>query len=353
MVDKLGEILSRNPIHEYIISLIILIGGGLLFRLVTYFILRIFRKSSKYVSDEIVKDIQSAIKKILIPLGYFGILYISLKRLTFSANVNQIFKFGLVIILTFLGIRSVSLLVGYILGNYYAKQKKFTKEMINGVSLIFKSLIWIFGIIFLLDNLGFKVKTLMTGIGIGGVALALATQTVLADLFGYFAILFDKPFKEGDFLIIDNYLGVVEHIGIKTTRIRSLHGEELIFANNDLLNSRIKNYISMEERRVLFNIGVTYSTPAEKLEKIPEMIKSIIGEIEDTRFDRCHFSKYGDFNLIIEIVYYIKGADYNKYMDIQQKVNLAIKRKFEEEGIKFAFPTQTVHLSHEDELQEA
>ncbi|MCF7740701.1 MAG: mechanosensitive ion channel family protein [Candidatus Marinimicrobia bacterium] len=352
-MDKLSEILSRNSIREYIISLVILIGGGALFRLVTYFILRIFRKSSKYVSDEIIKDIQLAIKKILIPLGYFGIFYISFKRLTFGANVNHLFKYGLVVVLTFLGIRSVSLLVGYILSNYYAKQKKFTKEMVNGISLIFKSFVWIFGIIFLLDNLGFKVKTLMTGIGIGGVALALATQTVLADLFGYFAILFDKPFKEGDFLIIDNYLGIVEHIGIKTTRIRSLHGEELIFSNNDLLNSRIKNYISMEERRVLFNIGVTYSTPAEKLEKIPEMIKSIIGEIEDTRFDRCHFSKYGDFNLILEIVYYIKGADYNKYMDIQQKVNLAIKRKFEEEGIKFAFPTQTVHLSQENELKEA
>jgi small-conductance mechanosensitive channel len=224
--------------------------------------------------------------------------------------------------------------------------------MVGGINLIFKVLVWIFGIIFLLDNLGFKVKSLMTGIGIGGVAIALATQKVLADLFSYFAILLDRPFKIGDFLIIDNHLGVVEHIGIKTTRIRSLHGEELIFSNNDLLNSRIKNYISMQERRVLFNIGVTYSTPAEKLEKIPEIIKSIIENIEDTRFDRCHFSKYGDFNLIIEVVYYIKGADYNKYMDIQQKVNLNIKRKFEEEGIKFAFPTQTVHLENKSELKE-
>lgn len=352
MFNKISEILAYNSLNQYIISLAILLIGGLVFRFITYLFLKFFPKSRKIISDELLEDIRGAIKKVIVPLGYFGILYISLKRLTYTDQIDKVFRYGTIIILTFLGIRAISLLVGYILQHYYSKKEKFTKEMVNGIILVFRVMVWIFGIIFLLDNLGFKVKTLMTGIGIGGVALALATQTVLADLFSYFAILLDQPFKEGDFLIIDSFLGVVEHIGIKTTRIRSLHGEELIFSNNDLLNSRIKNYISMKERRVLFNIGVKYSTPAEKVEKIPAMIKAIIENIEDTRFDRCHFSKYGDFNLIIEIVYYIKGADYNKYMDIQQKVNLNIKRKFEEEGIEFAFPTQTIHLNNETQLEE-
>ena len=352
MFDKILEALSQNTINDYILSLFVLIVGSLLFRLLVYLLFKLFQKPRKYISEDLVNDIQEAIKKILIPLGYYGILYLSIRRLTFTDSVDRIFKYAGIIIITFLAIRSINVLIGYLLHNYYSKKEKFTKEMVAGINLIFKVFVWIFGIIFLLDNLGFKVKSLMTGIGIGGVAIALATQKVLADLFSYFAILLDRPFKIGDFLIIDNHLGVVEHIGIKTTRIRSLHGEELIFSNNDLLNSRIKNYISMQERRVLFNIGVTYSTPAKKLEKIPEIIKSIIGDIEDTRFDRCHFSKYGDFNLIIEVVYYIKGADYNKYMDIQQKVNLNIKRKFEEEGIQFAFPTQTVHLENRSELKE-
>lgn len=352
MSENIMKALSQNTLSDYLISLAIILLGGIIFRLLIYLIFKIFWKGRKFISDEIMDDIQGGIKKIIVPLGYFGILYIGLRRLTYTNTINQIFRYGTIIILTFFGIRAISVLAGYILNNYYLKQEKFSKEMVVGITLISKVLIWIFGIIFLLDNLGFKVKTLVTGIGIGGIALALATQKVLADLFSYFAILLDQPFKEGDFLIIDNFLGVVEHIGIKTTRIRSLHGEELIFSNNDLLDSRIKNYMSMKERRVLFNIGVKYSTPADKLEKIPANIKSIIGEIEDTRFDRCHFAKYGDFNLVYEIVYYIMGADYNKYMDIQEEVNLEIKKKFEKEGIEFAFPTQTIHLNQEEELQQ-
>jgi len=140
-------------------------------------------------------------------------------------------------------------------------------------------------------------------------------------------------------------LGTVEYTGIKTTRIRSLSGEQLIFSNTDLTNSRVRNYKRMDQRRVVFKLGVVYQTPLEKLKIIPGVIEKIIKSVKDTTFDRAHFFSYGDFSLVFEVVYYVIGSDYNKYMDINQEINFAIKKAFEEKGIEFAYPTQTLFLS--------
>ena len=191
----------------------------------------------------------------------------------------------------------------------------------------------------------------VAGLGITGIAVALAAQTILGDLFNYFVILFDRPFKRGDFVIIDDFLGVIVHIGIKTTRIQSLWGEELVFSNTDLTSSRIKNYKKMEKRRVLFKLGVTYQTTSEQIKKIPQIIRGIIEKVEDTIFDRAHFQSYGDFSLDIESVYYVIGNDYNKYMDIQQQINFAIKEAFEKEGIEFAYPTRTLFINKEEQAK--
>jgi len=162
---------------------------------------------------------------------------------------------------------------------------------------------------------------------------------------------FDKPFVIGDFLIVGDFLGVVEHIGIKTTHMRSLGGEQVIFSNKDLTDSRIRNYKRMQQRRVLFKLGVTYATALSRMKEIPGVIKTIIEKVKDTRFDRAHFSSFGDFNLEIEIVYYVLASDYNKYMNIQQEINFAIKEEFEKRKIEFAFPTQTVyHIKQEPVL---
>jgi len=167
----------------------------------------------------------------------------------------------------------------------------------------------------------------------------------LGDLFSYFSILFDRPFEIGDFIIIGDYLGTIEYIGVKTTRVRSLGGEQLIFSNTDLTNSRVRNYKRMEKRRVVFKLGVTYQTPLEKLKAIPGMIEDVIKSVSDTLFDRAHFFSYGDFSLIFEVVYYVIGADYNKYMNIQQEINFAVKKEFEKNKIEFAYPTQTLYLN--------
>jgi small-conductance mechanosensitive channel len=171
--------------------------------------------------------------------------------------------------------------------------------------------VWIVGTLFLLANLGFDITTIVAGLGIGGIAVALAGQALLGDLFSYFVIVFDKPFELGDFLIIGDILGSVEKIGIKTTRLRSISGEQIIMSNSDLTDSRVRNYKRMERRRVVFKIGVIYGTPAEAVRDIPSIIRAIVEAEESTTFDRAHFAGYGDWSLIYEVVYYVASPDYN------------------------------------------
>jgi small-conductance mechanosensitive channel len=210
----------------------------------------------------------------------------------------------------------------------------------------------LFSIIFLLalDNMGVKITALIASLGVGSIAVALAVQNILADLFASLSIALDQPFVIGDFIIVDEYLGTVENIRLKTTRVRSLSGEQLIFSNNDLLNSRIRNYKRMGERRVVFSFGVTYQTPYAKLKMIPQMVQELIESHTDTRFDRAHFKEFGNSALLFEVVYYVLTPDYNEYMDIQQGINLALVKEFEQESIEFAYPTQTLFLKQEQEL---
>ena len=216
---------------------------------------------------------------------------------------------------------------------------------LQGIFKVIRALIWTVAVLFFLDNIGFKISTVIAGLGIGGIAVGLAAQAVLKDLFSYFSIIFDRPFELGDFIIVGDYLGTVEYIGAKTTRIRSLGGEQLIFSNTDLTDSRVRNYKRMEKRRVGFKLGVTYDTNHQKLQEIPKIIEAAIKSIKDTAFDRAHFSSYGDFSLIFEVVYYVLSSDYNKYMDIQQEINLAINKEFSLRKIEFAYPTQTIYLN--------
>ena len=213
------------------------------------------------------------------------------------------------------------------------------------LGFVVRLVVWTIVVLMVMDNLGVNITALIAGLGVGGVAVALATQNILGDLFASLSIVLDKPFVVGDFLSVGDFLGSVEKVGLKTTRVRSLSGEQLIFSNNDLLNSRIRNYGRMFQRRVVFSIGVTYETPAEKLKLIPEIIREALEAQEKVRFDRAHFQKYGDYSLIFEVVYYVLSSDYNLYMDIQQTVNLVLFERFADEGIDFAYPAQVVYLA--------
>jgi small-conductance mechanosensitive channel len=223
-----------------------------------------------------------------------------------------------------------------------------TATTVSAVSFLAKLVLWSVVALLVLANLGVDITALVAGLGIGGVAVALAAQNILADLFASLSIVLDKPFVLGDFIIVGDQMGTVEKIGLKTTRLRSLSGEQLIFSNTDLLKSRIRNFKRMYQRRALFTIGVTYDTPREKLEEIPKMIREIVEGAPSTRFDRSHFKEFGDSALVFETVYFVLSSDYNLYMDIQQAINLAIYQRFDERQIKFAFPTRTLWINQKE-----
>jgi small-conductance mechanosensitive channel len=198
--------------------------------------------------------------------------------------------------------------------------------------------IWAMAFLLALDNLGVEIKPLLAGLGITGIAVALAVQTVLGDLLASLSIALDKPFVVGDSLQVDNLSGTVEHIGVKSTRIRSVDGEQLIISNADLLKSRIRNNGRMRERRATFGINVGYDTPPETLREVPPFVKGVIEAQKDARFDRCHLLGLGDWALRFEVVYFVTVSDYLTYANAQQAIILAILERFAQIDVKFAFP---------------
>jgi small-conductance mechanosensitive channel len=227
---------------------------------------------------------------------------------------------------------------------------------VSALGFIGKLAFFVVLVLLALDNLGIEVTALIAGLGIGGIAVALATQNILGDLFASLLIVLDKPFVLGDFIVVGDFVGHVEKIGLKTTRLRSLSGEQLVVSNNDLLQSRLRNFKRMIERRVLFTVGVTYDTPLEKLAAVPGMIREIIESQPDVRFDRSHFKEFGSYSLNFETVYFVLSPEFGRYMDRQQAINLAIYDRFAQNEIKFAYPTQTLFLEQPtpaSELREA
>ena len=219
---------------------------------------------------------------------------------------------------------------------------------INALSYVGKGALWTVAVLLALDNIpGVEVDALIASLGIGGIAVALAVQNILGDLFASLSIVLDKPFIIGDAITVGDYVGTVEHIGVKSTRVRSLTGEQLVFSNSDLLNSRIRNYQRMEERRVAFTVGVAYQTAYEQLVEIPQAVQEIVEAQSQTRFNRVHLKECGDFSLTFEIVYHMLTTNYTAFMDTQQAINLGIIRWFAQHNIEFAYPTQTVFLGKE------
>jgi small-conductance mechanosensitive channel len=204
--------------------------------------------------------------------------------------------------------------------------------------------LWVVVLLMILDNLGVNITTLVASLGIGGIAVALAVQNILGDLFASLSIVLDKPFVLGDFIIVDKYLGSVEYVGLKTTRLRSLGGEQLVFSNADLLKSRLQNMTRMTRRRAVFSVAVTYATPTATLRAIPPMLTELVKSQENATFDRAHFSGVGPSSMNFEVVYWVESADYNKFMDIQQEIYLQMLDRLAEMKVELALPTQTLQV---------
>jgi small-conductance mechanosensitive channel len=229
--------------------------------------------------------------------------------------------------------------------HYVASRSTAAPEYANATHIVkFLALATIWSVVLLLtlSNFGINISGLIAGLGIGGIAIAFALQSILKDLFASLTIVLDKPFVVGDFIIFGEQLGTVEQIGLKTTRVRSLWGEQISVANDDLLSRHVRNYKRMQERRVSFNIMTTFETPVDKLEAIPVFIRRLISSMDHCRFDRSHLAAFEEAGPRIETVFYVLSPDYNMYMDIQQEINLRIARHFATEGIEFAYPTRRV-----------
>lgn len=286
------------------------------------------------------------IQRRVIPYLYLLFIGLGAKALPWGQLADQIVDKVLVVMLTYTLIMIGTALIKKIIHDKEIKAlHENQKTAFKGLYPALNTLIWIIGIIFLLDNFGLDITAVVTGLGIGGVAVALAAQAILGDLFSYFAILLDRPFELGDFIIIGDIMGTVEHIGLKTTRIRSLSGEQVIFANHDLTSSRVRNYKRMFQRRVVFRFGIIYETPIEKVEMVPGLIRNAIEQQADVRFDRSHFFQFGAYSLDFEAVYFVLDGDYNHYMDVQQAINFALMKLLKQEGIVFAYPTQVIYTT--------
>jgi small-conductance mechanosensitive channel len=216
--------------------------------------------------------------------------------------------------------------------------------MVGVIGFLVQVVVWAGVLLLALDNFGVDITALVAGLGVGGIAVALALQNVLGDIFASLAIVLDKPFVIGDFVVVDDLVGTVEYIGLKTTRVRALGGEQLVFSNADLLASRVRNFGRMDERRIVFTLGVTYQTPRALLEEIPAIIRAAVEAQPHTRCDRSHLSGYGASSIDFETAWYVLVPDFGTYMDVQQAIYLDIHRAFEDRGIEFAYPTQTLFL---------
>ncbi len=231
---------------------------------------------------------------------------------------------------------------------YHVEHHKRDNSSISNILIRFfplvSVLIWIIAVLFWLDNIGVNISTLVAGLGISGIAVAFALQSVLSDLFSYIYILFDKPFETGDLIALDDLVGHIQKVGVKTTKMKSINGEQIVIPNSDLVQSKLKNLRRLVERRDVTLLGVEYSTPIEKLHLIKDRVGQIIDEMEDVRLDRIHLKEFADSAIVFEIAYYVLSSEFNEYMDVKEKVNFCIIDFFEKNDINFAYPSQTIYF---------
>lgn len=343
-----SQVFLGNTLSNWVIAIGIMAVTLVALRIARSMVLSKLKVWSQRTNTQFDDFLISLINRFIVPCLYILGVYWGVQTLKLSNKADRVADVVILFTATYFVIRLIASAIAYFINAYVGAQDNNTsrQKQARGIIVLVNIVVWIAGILFLVDNLGYHITTIITGLGIGGIAIALATQAILGDLFSYFVIFFDKPFEIGDFIIVGDKMGAVEYVGIKTTRIRSLGGEQLIFSNTDLTNSRVHNYKRMEKRRVVFTFRVSYNTPVEKVNKVPGIVKRIIEAQQDTQFDRAHFLSFGDFSLNFEIVYNVLSPDYNLYMDRQQAINLDIVKAFEQEGVQFAYPTQNLIVNN-------
>ena len=343
----LNQEVFRNRVADYLVFAAILFGGFLIVTTLKRMILWRLRRWAETTVTKVDDFLIDIFRKMVVPLAYYGVFFLAAKNLNLNPFPERVIEVAGIFLIAFLVAQFLVASAKFGIRSYSETTEKGSarERALKGFMSLIRIVVWGLAAVFFLDNLGFRINSVIAGLGIGGIAIALAAQNVLGDLFAYFIIMFDRPFEIGDFIVVGDSMGVIDRFGVKTTRISSLGGEQIIISNKDLTDSRVRNYRRMERRRVVFRLGVTYQTPLDKLQEIPGIIAGIIRGIEETAFDRAHFFSYGDFSLVFEVVYYVTGSDYTRYMNIQEQINFRIHEEFEKRKIEFAYPTQTLYLN--------
>lgn len=340
--ENISNQMNFNGVDSYFKALIIFAISILILRIFKFVIIKKLKKiaektETKY--DDVVIDM---IDKVGWPVYILIALYISfhyLESLQFglSSEIKTLLYYIIITIVVYYVVKIIHFLVDYGT-NIWIQKKDTDTSTIELLSRIVKGALWLIAIIFILSNLGYNVTTLVAGLGIGGIAIAFALQSILGDIFASFSIYLDKPFKKGDYIIFGTEEGTVKKIGIKSTRVEALQGQEIVVSNKTLTDTIVHNYKKMDHRRIAFHFSIKYDTPTVQLEKIPNIVKDIITNVKMVRFGRSHFFEFGEFGYTFKVVYFVESGDYDKYMDVQQEINFAIKRYFENEGIEIAYP---------------
>lgn len=345
-----------NPLSHWITALGVALAINLVVGIIKWIIVARLTAVAKRTQTQLDDSVIAVTRRTKQWLIFFITLYIGTLYLTLPDKAVS----GLRIAATIAGFVQAGLWGNTLIEFWLSRYRKRALEVdagaatsLGALNFVGRTLMWAVLLLVALDNMGIDVTALVAGLGVGGIAVALAVQNILGDLFASLSIIIDKPFVIGDFIIVDSYMGTVEHVGLKTTRIRSLGGEQIVFSNSDLLGTRIRNYKRMYERRIVFAFGVLYQTTPQQLEAIPGMVKDIVSGLELVRFDRAHFAKFGDSSLDFEVVYWMLDPDFNKYMDTQQAINLALVRRFADEGIDFAYPTRTLFVEGPLQIESA
>ncbi|MCW4028232.1 MAG: mechanosensitive ion channel family protein [Candidatus Bathyarchaeota archaeon] len=309
---------------------------------------RYFSKWAAKTTTTLDDDILSAVKIIIvIMIAVIGIEY-ALQPLSILQPYSDTVSGICMVLEILLGAYAVTR-VSNIVADWYASRTaliagKNSHHLLFILKKVIQIIVYVAAFLFILWMFNVDLTGAMVGLGVGGIAIAFALQSTLSDFFSAFSIYFDRPFEIGDFIVVGEYSGTVKNIGIRSTRLQLLQGEELVISNKELTSGSVRNFRKLQKRRIVFTIGVTYDTSSEKLQKIPLILRGIIENTANAEIERVHFTEFGDFALKFQVSYYVKVPDYGVYLDIQQAINFAIKEVFEKEGIEMAFPTSTVYL---------
>lgn len=335
----------------YIVALVLFVGLLVLFKVIVVGLVARLRALSKRTENDFDDVLIGALEGVRLWVYTIIALYIALQAFSLPHTIEKTLT---AIFLLTLVWQFIEIAIKFV--DYFAKRVLERDEDGDGesdpntiiashmLSLFARIALWVLGLLFVLSNLGIEVVSLLAGLGIGGIAIAIALQGILSDLFSSLSLYLDKPFRIGDYIVIGEHSGIVEKIGVKTTRIKTLQGEELVVSNTELTTARVQNFKKMKERRATSQFGITYETAHDRVKQIPDMVKEIFESISGARLDRVYFTAFGESALMFEVVYYVGSAEYVEYLEIQQAFNLALLKQLEDAGVAFAYPTQTLYL---------